>query len=211
MARRRPRWYFSFRSPYSWMAYRDLMADHRDVAEQIDWLPCWEPDDPTEKTLEQSGVRLPYVPMSREKHLYILQDVRRLSRDRGLTVVWPVDREPRWEVSHLAYLVAEELGHGREFIDLVYRARWEEGRDISDPATIAGIAESLGLDPARLAGACDDPEVRERGTEALNAVHRDGVFGVPLFIDGYEKFWGMERLEGFVASVRSRAERTSRT
>lgn len=44
MARRRPRWYFSFRSPYSWMAYRDLMADHRDVAERIDWLPFWEPE-----------------------------------------------------------------------------------------------------------------------------------------------------------------------
>ncbi|MGY0070579.1 DsbA family protein [Streptomyces sp. QTS137] len=204
MARRKPRWYFSFRSPYSWMAYRDLMAHHRDVAERIDWLPFWEPDAEASGHLEQAGISLPYVAMSREKHLYILQDVRRLARDRGLEMVWPVDRRPRWEVSHLAYLVADELGHGQEFIAAVYRARWEEGQDISDPAVIAYIAEQLGLDPVRLSTACDDPAVREHGLGALNSLSRDGVFGVPFFIDGYEKFWGVDRLPGFVASVRSR-------
>ncbi|WP_406383528.1 2-hydroxychromene-2-carboxylate isomerase [Streptomyces sp. NBC_01618] len=203
MARRRPRWYFSFRSPYSWMAYRDLMADHRDVAERIDWLPFWEPDETASGHLEQAGIHLPYVAMSKEKHLYILQDVRRLARDRGLEMVWPVDRRPRWEVAHLAYLVADELGHGREFIALVYRARWEEGRDISDPAVIAEIAERLGLDAVRLSTACDDPAVREHGLGALNSLYRDGVFGVPFFIDGYEKFWGVDRLPGFASSVRS--------
>lgn len=205
MARRRPRWYFSFRSPYSWMAYRDLMADHRDVAESIDWLPFWEPDAETSGHLEQAGISLPYVAMSKEKHLYILQDVRRLARDRGLEMVWPVDRHPRWEVSHLAYLVADELGHGPEFIAAVYRARWEEGQDISDPAVIAYIAERIGLDPVRLSTACDDPAVREHGLGSLNSLYRDGVFGVPFFINGYEKFWGVDRLPGFVSSVRSSA------
>ncbi|WP_255310763.1 2-hydroxychromene-2-carboxylate isomerase [Streptomyces viridosporus] len=209
MARRRPRWYFSFRSPYAWMAYRDLMADHRDVADRIDWLPFWEPDAEAGGRLEQAGISLPYVAMSKEKHLYILQDVRRLARDRGLEMVWPIDREPRWEVSHLAYLVADELGRGREFIAAVYRARWEEGQDISDPAVIAGIAERIGLDPVRLSTAYTDPAVRERGLEALDSLHRDGVFGVPFFIDGYEKFWGVDRLPGFVSSVRSRTSRTA--
>ncbi|MBB1246698.1 DsbA family protein [Streptomyces durbertensis] len=204
MARRRPRWYFSFRSPYSWMAYRDLVDVHKDVADRVDWLPFWEPDEAATRELAALGVELPYVPMSREKHLYILQDVRRLARERELPLVWPVDREPRWDVSHLAYLVAEELGAGREFVDHVYRARWELGEDISDPEVIARIGERLGLDRQRLAGACDDPDVRARGLEALNSLYRDGVFGVPFFIDGYEKFWGVDRLPGFAASVRSR-------
>ena len=49
MARRRPRWYFSFRSPYSWLAYRDLISRYQDVAELIDWLPFWEPDPRSEQ------------------------------------------------------------------------------------------------------------------------------------------------------------------
>lgn len=205
MARRRPRWYFSFRSPYSWMAYRDLVDRYPDVADQIDWLPFWEPDDDAQAQLDNSGHQLPYVEMSREKYLYILQDARRLSRERDLTMVWPVDREPHWAVSHLAYLVAEEHGLGRQFVDRVYRARWEEGLDISDPQVVAAAGAGLGIDPALLAGAHEDAAVRRRGMEVLNQVHRDGVFGVPYFIDGFEKFWGVDRLPGFIASVRGRA------
>ncbi|MEU9031017.1 DsbA family protein [Streptomyces sp. NPDC048383] len=203
MARRGPRWYFSFRSPYSWMAYRDLVGRHADVAAAIEWLPFWEPDEPALDELERSNIKLPYVPMSKEKHLYILQDVRRLARARGLDMVWPVDPAPRWEVSHLAYLAAERLGAGREFIAETYRARWELGEDISDPDTIRKIGEGLGLDPEALARAHDDPEIRELGLNALNSLHRDGVFGVPFFISGFDKYWGVDRLAGFAESVRA--------
>ncbi|WP_156727250.1 2-hydroxychromene-2-carboxylate isomerase [Streptomyces apocyni] len=204
MARRGPRWYFSFRSPYSWMAYRDLIGQYADVAEQIEWLPFWEPDEPTLEHLERNSIQLPYVPMSKEKHLYILQDVRRLTRARGLDMVWPVDPAPRWEVSHLAYLAAEEQGAGRRFIDAVYRARWELGDDISAPDTMRRIGKELDLDPELLAGAHENPEVREQGLAALDSLHRDGVFGVPYFISGFEKFWGVDRLPLFVEMVRAR-------
>lgn len=208
MARRRPRWYFSFRSPYSWLAYRDLISRYQDVAELIDWLPFWEPDPRSEQMLTEAGGEFHYVAMSRAKHLYILQDTRRLTSERGLAMVWPVDKDPCWEVSHLAYLVAEAEGRGRDYIDLVYRARWEQGRDICDRATIAAIATELDLDPDRLAGACDDAAVRERGLAALLTSDRDGVFGVPFFIDGYDRYWGVDRLPGFVASVRARYDQT---
>lgn len=155
--------------------------------------------------LERSNITLPYVPMSKEKHLYILQDVRRLARARGLDMVWPVDPAPHWEVSHLAYLAAARLGAGPEFIAETYRARWELGENISDPDTMRKIGESLGLDPAVLAGAHEDPEIRELGLNALNSLHRDGVFGVPFFISGFDKYWGVDRLPAFVEQLSSRA------
>ncbi|MET9610103.1 DsbA family protein [Streptomyces sp. NPDC006512] len=205
MARRVPRWYFSFRSPYSWMAYRDLVDHHADVAAAIEWLPFWEPDEPALDELERSNIKLPYVAMSKEKHLYILQDVRRLARARGLDMVWPVDPAPRWEVSHLAYLAAERLGAGPGFIAETYRARWELGEDISDPGTMRGIGERLGLDAEALARAHEDPEIRELGLKALNSLHRDGVFGVPFFISGFDKYWGVDRLPDFVEQLSARA------
>jgi 2-hydroxychromene-2-carboxylate isomerase len=205
MARRGPRWYFSFRSPYSWMAYRDLMDQYPDVAERIEWLPFWEPDEPALDELERSNIKLPYVPMSKEKHLYILQDVRRLARARGLEMVWPVDPAPRWEVSHLAYLAAERLGAGPEFIAETYRRRWEIGDDISAPKTMAWVGREIGVDPEALMGAHEDPVIREKGIEALNSLHRDGVFGVPFFIVGFDKYWGVDRLSDFVGSVREKA------
>jgi 2-hydroxychromene-2-carboxylate isomerase len=197
----RPRLYFSFRSPYSWLAYRDLLQRHHPVAERLEWIPYWEPDEWTRRLLEEAGGRFLYAPMSRAKHLYILQDVRRLTAERGLDVTWPIDRSPCWEVAHLAYVVAERHGRGRAFIDRVYRARWQEGRDICDRETMGQIAAALGLEADVLKEASDDPGVRQEAIPALVRAYRDGVFGVPFFVDRFTKFWGLDRLEAFVSSL----------
>lgn len=199
--RRPPRFYFSFHSPYSWLAYRDLMDHHPDVADRIEWRPFWEPDPAGEHALKEVGGSFPYVAMSRDKHLYILQDVRRLARERGLDVTWPVDRHPVWEVPHLAYLAAAHAGKGPEFIARVYRARWTEGENICDPATIARLAGELGLPAETLGAAAEDDGLREEGTAALLAVHDDGVFGVPFFVHGFDKYWGVDRLPAFIAAL----------
>ncbi|MFD0373955.1 2-hydroxychromene-2-carboxylate isomerase [Streptomyces sp. NPDC127112] len=202
-----PRFYFSLRSPYSWLAHQELLARHPDVVERLEWRPFWEPDEESARALEAAGGRFPYVAMSREKHLYILQDVRRLTRERGLEPTWPVDRAPCWEVPHLAWLVAQDAGRGPEFVGRVYRARWQEGRDICDPSVIGELGAELGLPAERLAGAVRDPELRARGVSALLDVWRDGVFGVPFLIDGHDKFWGTDRISDFARSVRGRATR----
>jgi 2-hydroxychromene-2-carboxylate isomerase len=200
-----PRWYFSLRSPYSWFAYRDLTERYADVADTIRWSPFWEPDETSQRMLDEAGVQLPIVAMSRAKNFYILQDTRRLARARGWQMSWPIDRNPCWEVAHLAYLLADDAGRGRDFVDRVYRARWAEQRDISSRDTIGEIGDALGLDGRALAAAADDPEVRRRGIECLTASYRDGLFGVPFLIHGADKFFGHDRLQAFVASVRGSA------
>jgi 2-hydroxychromene-2-carboxylate isomerase len=200
-----PRWYFSLRSPYSYFAYRDLVDRYPDVADALEWIPFWEPDPLTLRMLDEADVRLAGVPMSRAKHFYILQDTRRLARARGLALTWPVDRAPVWEVSHLGYLVADDAGLGRGYVDRVYRARWVDGRDISDRQVIAGIAADLGLPADRVAGAADDADLRRRGVECLARSAADGLFGVPFFALGHERFFGVDRLRLVVAAARGEA------
>lgn len=200
-----PRYYFSLRSPYSWLAHRDLRGSLRDVAERVEWIPFWEPDELSERLLNEAGGEFIYSPMSRAKHFYILQDVRRLAVRRGLRMTWPIDREPCWEVPHLAYFVARDHGLGAQFVDRAYRARWEEGLDICDRNTMAAIGADLGLDPAELRDAADDPMRRGEGVAALLAVQRDGVFGVPFFVNGFDKYWGVDRLGEFCTAVRESA------
>ncbi|TVL89242.1 isomerase [Streptomyces sp. SAJ15] len=208
MARRKrsthPVFYFNFRSPYSWLAYHDLMERYPDVARVLEWRPWWEPDAANERRLNEAGGTFSYVAMSKEKHLYILQDVRRLTRDRGLSVTWPVDRDPVWEVPHLPYFVARELGRAPEYVSAVYEARWHRGMDICDPATIAVLAAELGLPVDRMTGAATDPGLREKEAhQALLALSDAGAFGPPFFTHGFDKFWGVDRLPAFVESVRA--------
>jgi hypothetical protein len=60
------------------------------------------------------------------------------------------------------------------------------------------------LNPAEVAGASDDPELRARGVELLMDVCEDGAFGVPFFVHRFTRFWGVDRLPDFVAHVRSK-------
>ncbi|MFF2650687.1 2-hydroxychromene-2-carboxylate isomerase [Streptomyces sp. NPDC058045] len=199
--RKQPRWYFSLRSPYSWFAYRDLTEKYPDALDRIEWIPYWEPDEESTRLLTGAGVTLPVMPMHRTKNFYILRDARRWAHARGWEVTWPVDRAPHWEVSHLAYLAAEDQGLGRSFVELAYQARWLQGRDLAERETVADIARELGL-PASLADSVDDPDLRIRGVECLISAYHDDAFGVPFFVHGREPFWGAERVSAFVAAVR---------
>ena len=198
-----PRIYFNLRSPYSWLTLHDLTTHHPDMTRILDWRPFWDPSPELEALLTAIGGRFIYTPMSREKHFYVLRDIRRLAEERGLRVTWPIDRSPRWEVAHLAYFVAAAAGVGSEFAMAASRARWEQGQNLSDPAVVAEIGAGIALEPDLLANAADDQAMAATGARALLDAYRDGVFGVPFFVHGREKFWGLDRLQAFVNSVRS--------
>ena len=200
-AARPPRFYFSLRSPYNFFALHDLRAHHPDVLDRLDWRPFWEPDETSQKQLAESGAEFPYTPMTRAKQFYILRDVRRLAAARSLALTWPVDADPWWEPAHLTWFVAERQGLGRAWVERAGRARWLEGRDICDPATVRELAADIGLDADAVDGAVTDPGIRAQGAKALLDVVRDGVFGVPYFINGSEPYWGLDRLPDFVASL----------
>ncbi|MFG2713690.1 2-hydroxychromene-2-carboxylate isomerase [Streptomyces goshikiensis] len=200
-----PRFYFSLRSPYSWLAYQELMDRHPDLVERLEWVPFFEPDEESSRMLQERGGRFPYSEMSREKNRYVLQDIGRITKARGITVHWPVDKNPVWEVPHLGYLVAAREGRGHDYIAAVYRARFGEGRNICDPETIADIGSALGIAPQTLSTAASDPELRAQGVDVLMDVCKDGVFGVPFFVRGFTRYWGLDRLDAFVEHLRAEA------
>jgi 2-hydroxychromene-2-carboxylate isomerase len=199
-----PRFYFSLRSPYSWLGYRQFMSRHAELADRLEWVPFFEPDERSATALVAQGGTFPYSQMSRAKHMYVLQDVARIAKSLDLKVSWPVDRDPVWEVPHLGYLIAARAGRGHDYIDAVYRARFGEGRDICDRETIADIGAGLGIDTRLIADASDDPVLRAEGVRVLLEVCKDGVFGVPFFVHGFTRFWGIDRLDDFVEHLRTK-------
>ncbi|NHC16219.1 DsbA family protein, partial [Motilibacter deserti] len=120
---KRPRLYFSFRSPYSWMALHRLQQALPDVHERFEWLPYFAPDETTQSVLDARGIEMHYTAMSKAKHLYILQDVKRLTARMGLSMRWPIDIDPWWVLPHHAYFAARRAGAGLEFYNAMCAAR----------------------------------------------------------------------------------------
>jgi 2-hydroxychromene-2-carboxylate isomerase len=126
---------------------------------------------------------------------YRLQELRRQSAKTGLKLdpkppYFPVNPAPA------AYaIIAAQAAGGGDLPGLVHafpRAVWAEGRNIADPEVVADILTTHGFDPA----------VADRGmlmaaeayTANLEKAVAAGVFGVPFYIVGDERFWGQDRL-----------------
>jgi 2-hydroxychromene-2-carboxylate isomerase len=206
--KRKARIYFSFRSPFSWLAMERLERLAPALAASTEFIPYWEPDPITAALLRSEGAAIHYGAMSKPKHLYILHDVKRLAQKSGLKVVWPVDVDPVWEVPHLAWIKARQYGQAPAFYQAVVDARWKRGENICDPAVIRRVAGSLGLNGTQIAGAPEEEETRLEGVRCLVEAYKDDIFGVPYFRYGHHRFWGYDRLDDFLA-LAAQAEEAS--
>ncbi|MFF5207125.1 2-hydroxychromene-2-carboxylate isomerase [Streptosporangium sp. NPDC000396] len=195
---RRPRLYFSLRSPYSWLTVLRLRETVPEVFEAMECYPYWDPDARTSLALAQRGGEFHYIQMSRAKHLYMLLDTKRLAEQQGLAMAWPIDVDPWWELPHLAWLLARREGRAWEFYEAVTEARWGRGDNICDPGVIRAAAERAGLDPERTVRAPEDPSIREEAVGCLYQAYLDDVFGIPYLKWGRHRFWGFDRLDAFL-------------
>lgn len=201
MSRRRPRVYFSFRSPFSWMALKVLQQQVPDYDTRYELIPFFEPDPESAAALAERGGEFHYVAMSKAKHLYILNDTKRLAAKLGLDLVWPIDIDPWWELPHLAWLKARQLGCDRAFYNAVTDARWLKGLNICEPEVLEEVLRQAGLPIVPLLTAPYDPHIQSEGIDALMHVYEDDVFGVPYFRSGPHKFWGLDRVTDFITAV----------
>lgn len=192
-AREPVRFYFSFRSPYAWLAYERAPDAFRDLPVELQYIPVFPPPNfPNDPTAVPNKLK------------YIARDVARFAESYGLKVSWPKTRDVEWQKPHAAFLHARdqspELGYafGRD----VFRARFSEGEDLGDSGVFARIAERLGLDPRATVAALDDVALQTRVVEGMiQAASEDSIFGVPLFVYRGEPFWGNDRIDWVVRAI----------
>jgi 2-hydroxychromene-2-carboxylate isomerase len=79
-------------------------------------------------------------------------------------------------------------GCDRRAAGAVLDAVFRDGRDVSDPAVIADLAQQLGVSDPQVALA--DPAVKQRLHDNTSWAAARGVFGVPTLLIGEELFWG---------------------
>jgi len=195
----RIKFYFSFRSPYSWMASRLLEERIPDAPRLFEYVPFFVPDEKTLADMAVRGVEVHYTDMSKAKHLYILQDAKRLCQRFNFAMKWPIDIDPWWVLPHHAWMAAKRTGDEQKLFWALSEARWERGENICEIDVVRRISESVGLDGDLMVSAPDDAELRKQGVDALESAYMDDVFGIPFFKISSHKFWGLDRLDDFVA------------
>lgn len=200
-APRSVRFYFSYRSPFAWLATLRLRPLLGGLPVEIDYCPVWEPEPWLTSVLAESGMTWSAPPLTRAKRAYIFEDVRRHARSYDVPLVWPIDRAPEWSLPHLGLLFALEHGRGGAYHEAVFAHRFERGENVTDRAVLARIATEVGLDATALLRAIDERDALGTALECYRRADADGVFGWPFFVYGRQKFWGNDRLDWLAETV----------
>ncbi len=185
------RFYFSFRSPYAWLALHRLPEALRGLPVRVESIPVFPPKD-----FPNDPAALP------AKLSYVFADIERMAEAYGLTVCWPQQVDTDWPRPHAAFLYAEAAGRGWAFASEAFAARFSRGLDVGTDETLAAVAASSGLDAAGVLRAADDPEWQQRVFSGMQQGLAEGLFGVPIFIYRGERFWGNDRLDWLLRAIR---------
>ena len=183
MSRRSIDFYFSFRSPYSYLAGPRAFA----LAERHDV-------DVVFRGVIPMAMRGQSVPVS--KRLHTLRDTKREAERLGM----PFGRihDPIGDGALRCLLVSEhaaDAGRVRDFVLTASRAIWAEATDVAGDAGLRAVCERSGLEWDACAAALVDPAIRARVDANTEAVGELGHWGVPLFVLDGEVFWGQDRIE----------------
>lgn len=77
---------------------------------------------------------------------------------------------------------AKQHGKQSEAEEGLFAAHFTEGKNIDDPAVLAGIGASIGLDPLALKAALDSNAFAEAVTADIDMARQFGINGVPFFV-----------------------------
>jgi len=182
--------YFDYSSPYGYFAAMkidDLAARH---GRSVNWKPIL-----LGAVFKVTGGKpLPMLPLKGD---YAKRDIARSARFLGIAFKYP----SRFPIASQAparafyWLNERDPAAARNLAKVLYQAYFAADRDISSPEVTADVAATLGLKRDEVLAAINDPAVKDRLKNEVDAAIKLGVFGSPyLVIDG-EPFWGVDRFD----------------
>ena len=183
-------YFFATISPFTYLAGNRLEEIAAKTGATIRYMPINAP-----ALFPRSGGQV-LAERHESRKAYRLQELRRWSKRLGQKLdlappYFPVNPAP----SSYAVITAAQIGGGdlAGLVQAFPRAVWAEGRNIADEDVVRDIVVKHGFDPK----AIDRGMFSAAETYAANlevAVAR-GVFGVPFYLVGDERFWGQDRLK----------------
>lgn len=190
--------FYEFRSPYSYMAYTQLLD--MDVAIALRPMQLL-------KVMDRVG-NVPTTITCKAKGHYARVDLARWAQRYGVPLNPSDMRVNDGEACSRAVLAADSPADAAAITLALYRAIWSEGKTLATTDDILAVIAAAGIDPAPIATRIDAPEVvAQLAANTDEAVERD-VFGSPTIFVGDAMFFGNDRLD-FVREELARLEQAA--
>lgn len=176
------------------------------LAPQVSWLPFQlNPDMPAEGMPRAEYRRAKFGSLERGRQL----DARVAAEGRSEGIEFAlerIERTPNTFAAHQLIDLAQQSGAGGAVVDALFRAYFEEGRDVGDRGVLIAIAETAGLARADVEARWGDAAEGQRVAQLEESMKALGISGVPTFI--FERKFGVsgaQPAEALAAAMREAA------
>lgn len=189
--------------PWCWIGETRLfraLEQRPDIQAEVTWRPFQlQPDLPREGVPWDEVVRTKFGGPERARAMF--QHVANAGAADGLEFNFEsIPAHPNTRDAHRLVLLAQEAGIARQMAEALFRANFQEGRDIGKTGVLADVAAQVGLDRDRVARFLGGDQLGRLVDESQAEARELGIDGVPFFvIDGTYAFSGAQPLETFVA------------
>ena len=188
----RVEFHFDFGSPNAYLSHRVIPAIEARTGARFVYVPVL-----LGGVFKATGNRSPAEAFAgiRNKPEYEGLETARFVRRHGLT---RYRRNPFFPVNTLQIMrgaVAAQLDGGfADYVEVVYRAMWEDGLKMDEPVAIRSALDAAGLDGARMLERIQDAAVKARLVANTEDSVARGCFGSPTFFVGDAIYFGKDRL-----------------
>jgi 2-hydroxychromene-2-carboxylate isomerase len=198
-----PEFHFDFGSPNAYLSHRVIPAIEQRLGTRFHYVPVL-----LGGVFKATNNRSPaeaFRDIPAKRAFMELETRRFITRHR----IKEFRRNSFFPVNTLAIMrgavAARQDGCFARYVDVVFRAMWEQEKKMDDADVIRMVLNDNGLDGTRLLESTQAPEVKQALVDSTNASIVRGTFGSPTFFVGDDMFFGKDQLrdveEAFAGSV----------
>lgn len=180
--------YYSFQSPYSYLALESIY----DIESKYDVVLLWQP-----YSAKASGQQVTPAPVVPEKLSYLIEDTQRFAQESGIPLVfpegWPEQEFDPGRVTRGA-LVAADMGVLKEYNFKVFHKWWGMGENPNDETFTTELCDELDIDLGEFLSKVSSSDTRERVKGIYKRGRKFNVFDTPTFLIDKERIFGLDKV-----------------
>jgi len=184
--------YYDFGSPNAYFAWKALQGVSERTGLEVIMHPVL-----IGGIFKSTGNQPPWQAFGNvpNKMKYMQLEIQRFIKEHGLTKfkfnsAFPINTL----LAMRAAIAAQNAGVHEAYYPVVFKAIWEDDKNISQPEILAKVLNEAGLDGAALVTATQNPDIKQALMDATQACVDRGAFGLPTFFLGDNIYFGKDRV-----------------
>jgi 2-hydroxychromene-2-carboxylate isomerase len=184
--------FFDCSSPWTYLAFHNILPLAREFGEEIDWRPILVGG--IFNTINPSVYQSREKPVPAKAH-YAKKDLADWARVAGLAIIRPTIFPVNSVKAMRGCIFLQPDGKLVAFARAVFEAYWGDDRDIANDDVLADICRKVGVEPRSFFAGIAQQAIKDKLRANTDELVARGGFGSPtIYLDRDDMYFGNDRL-----------------